>query len=1308
MRSSFREFVRRAGASRLGLAIGAFTLVLLLLTSSFAFSSYADRGAFHRPPRLRPMASDLAPRASALSSQPLAWSPAPPFYLIGEGAGLATTANRVYAVLFGGITSSLSNSTSIYDETTNSWSGPITTVGWPPSPRAHFAFAADPLPREDFLFGGETDLSRQFTDNQTWTFNTSTHVWRQVNETSAPAPRQDPAFAVAPYLGTGLLFGGWNQSYGSGTYTYRDTWSLNLSSGAWTPVSPSGGVGPPSLHGASMLWDPTTHRFELFGGCDPCSNSVWSYDPWNTTWTLVATGSVPSPRDGAVWVYDPVQRLDVLFGGDSSTGPLLDAWTYNATLVQWSNDPYQPGPSARYASAATWIDNPSNETLLVAGGNNGMGSVNDMWRFAPTSDLNVQMLDASTHLPIVSGLVTVDGTTQSNTNAHGYGNQTQVPSGGTLVTGSKVGYHPANGSLWIRPGITPRLVYLNLTPNPHANLTVHVNSTGHLPLGGIDVNVTVNGNLWRNPPLQTNSFGYVYYSGIPAGVPFLLTAWQQGYHENRSVLVLNPDQNRSVNYTLYELPELVLRTWGNDTSSLLGAYPFPGALVALNGSAAGASGPGGWMNLSLNQTGTFRTLAMFSNCANGYDNVTLPYTGVVWANDTLRPWALTGVHVHVVSNLTKNPIAGADVNDTYSNGLQRIQVPTDGLGDSNSSAIRAGPNLIAVWTPGYYEKDYRVFLYPGPTLFLNVSLVPLPSLTLRTYGLDVHNRTVVLSGVTIFWNAAYSGLTNLHGYLNFTPARAGSVQFYAVLPDYRPGWLNLTVNATGHQWANLTLVHLPWAILTVQALDRSNDRPLAGALLLANMPDGTTNSTSANAHGFGNMTDVVGKASASANVPDYYPALGTATLLQYRSVLLRLFLVPFPVVHIKVYGYNLTSGLYLLSGAQVQFNGTFVGFTNAHGWLNVSSFSGGVRVIRASALLYFSETKVEALNYTGQLNVSFFLLEKTFGQVRVHLRDLYTGLSVPAAAVNLTNFDPTPTTAGGSLPTPSSGWANFTDVGLGNYTLTAYHSGYHLSPTIVLRNFTWGQVAWENVSLWPFPYATIYAEVRDRNTSAPISGALVLIGDAYSSLSNSAGNATFPLPDVPGGFYEVIASARGYYDWYSNGAMDFPGGHHTDLTIWLLPAPKRNCTSPSEPGCIIDHNGTYTKGNFSLLPFAAGPWWPFLLLPPLFLLGALAYFVVTRKREEGRRPPGVVLLPSAPPTMGPRRGISDRTSRLERTEGPSFGPSHGSVTGPGVNPPEGTEGGGRSCTMGGVGGPWGAATRTSRGSRAGARAARPR
>ena len=254
------------------------------------------------PPRSGPLA---APRnASTLLTWTEVSSQAP---ANSTGAGLAAD-GRAEAIRFGGVTAGeLTNQTLEYDESTDQWS--FLTEAHAPSPRAGLALAADGATGTAVLFGGTTNQATGASVNDTWVFDFASGSWTNLSKLSAPAPREQAAFAIDPSLGLGLLFGGWDPDFqGTGEVTYSDTWELNLTTDNWTRVVIAAGSGPPAVHGAMMDWDPSAGEFDLFGGCYPCSNDLWQFDPVSGTWTEAAAagGHDADPAHGGGVVVRPV------------------------------------------------------------------------------------------------------------------------------------------------------------------------------------------------------------------------------------------------------------------------------------------------------------------------------------------------------------------------------------------------------------------------------------------------------------------------------------------------------------------------------------------------------------------------------------------------------------------------------------------------------------------------------------------------------------------------------------------------------------------------------------------------------------------------------------------------------------------------------------------------------------------------------------------------------------------------------------------------------------------------------------------
>lgn len=1168
----------------------------------------------------------------------LSWRGAAPWDDLGVGSGVASVEDTGSAILFGGLADptggpapALVNTTARYWIANNSWQ-PLAPAH-APSPRQDFGFGEDNVLSEEVLFGGQVNATTLVPSNQTWLYFPDNNSWEEAYTPHAPAARQDAAFAVAPHLGKAVLFGGWNQSAGQ---IYGDTWYYNLTANNWTEVSASGGPG--RLTGASLAWDNALHRFDLFGGCEVlCQNAFWEFDPYNLTWTEVPTTNTPSSRELAAFAYEPAERVDVLYGGEGSEGPLGDTWEYEPFAHTWLLQSTSLAPPDRDDAASGWVPADHNESLFLGGGSSGSGApLTDAWLLSPTGNVPVQVVSSTTGLPIDSATVTADGSFAAVTSLQGFGNATGVAPGSVVVAASAAGYGSASQSLWLYPAENASLVILRLVPAPQGKLDVRVFEAPGMtvPLAGADVNVTIGGVALRTPPLTTNSRGYANYTNVPSGVTADLSAWEQDYHATSSSILVPLSGVAYWNTSLTSLPVLTLHTVGTNALPASDMYDFPNVLVWFNDSPTLLSGAGGWLNATFARGGPLTVSGTYPGYGAGWANQSLGYTGHLWGNLTLLALYPTEIYVNVTSAATGQELSGVDVNDSFSNGQGYFQGVTDAKGIVNDSRIRTGPNFLEVWAAGYYAQLAYQFLVPNRTLWLNISLVPLPSLVLRVWGLELNGDLDPLAGTLVLYGGIVGGTTNSRGYLNFTPARAGYVELEGEHPLYKPGFENLTVNTTGTTWTNLTLDHLPWAVLEVQVRDQDDQLGIVGAQVNATLPGGY-NSSISGPHGFVNFTDVVGPGWAGAQALGFYPAVKGTALVADTTTLLVLELVPYTVIHVHVEGENQTAGPFPVGGAAVTFNRTLVGFTDAHGYFNDSQRKGPVTIF-VNDSLYFPQQRSAQVNVTGELNESFLLVQRKFATIDVRLIDLTTGYGIGFGYANLTNLDQVPTTGGGVRLSELSGWANFTaDLGFGNYSLTGFQDGYRLSTPITILDLNWGEFLTETIYLVPNPYIRLFVTVVNANTSAPISGAEVQVGPyegfAYVAFSNSVGNTSFPQPYVPGGSYLLEVSATGFWTYESTSATPYDSGRTYATTVPLRPAPPKKCTT-GEPGCQPNENGTTTKGSLSLLPFGSGPWWPFLLLPPLFLMGALVVFMASRKPRQRPGQARVVVVPPRPPT----------------------------------------------------------------------------
>lgn len=104
--------------------------------------------------------------------------------------------------------------------------------------------------------------------------------------------------------------------------------------------------------------------------------------PTGAAWTNLTASPNPGPRQGYSMTYDGADRDVVLFGGQSSSGRLLDdTWTYHAGV--WANVTSTAGTPPPARSATNLVYDAADSYLLLAGGVAGAaGQLSDVWKFS--------------------------------------------------------------------------------------------------------------------------------------------------------------------------------------------------------------------------------------------------------------------------------------------------------------------------------------------------------------------------------------------------------------------------------------------------------------------------------------------------------------------------------------------------------------------------------------------------------------------------------------------------------------------------------------------------------------------------------------------------------------------------------------------------------------------------------------------------------------------------------------------------------------------------------------------------------------
>ena len=278
-------------------------------------------------------------------------------------------------VLFGG-----ANGASIYGDTW-SWRG-----GWlrmspasSPSPRQGPAMSFDGAAGNIVLFGGSTTapIEPGSSLGDTWTWDGAN--WTQQFPPVSPPARTWATMAYVPATRTVVLFGGNNMAGGDGAF--GDTWTWDGVAKTWTQHSPAN---HPSARGPNQLvYDEATRTVVLFGGVTTNLtdlNDTWTWDGSN--WTQQFPPSAPSPRNGPALAYDPGLGAVLLFGGAVGiccADNLNDTWTWNGS--NWT-EIYPSNTLPRSRNAANMDYDPIYKVVLLFGGDSSGPVLGDTWLLA--------------------------------------------------------------------------------------------------------------------------------------------------------------------------------------------------------------------------------------------------------------------------------------------------------------------------------------------------------------------------------------------------------------------------------------------------------------------------------------------------------------------------------------------------------------------------------------------------------------------------------------------------------------------------------------------------------------------------------------------------------------------------------------------------------------------------------------------------------------------------------------------------------------------------------------------------------------
>jgi hypothetical protein len=197
-------------------------------------------------------------------------------------------------------------------------------------------------------------------------------------------------FKVIPYSGTDYLRPNLHHYRQSGTfyqYTYNPddkkiyfylsnkTFTYDTQTRLWDTLSvashPSAFKGgTTALVWGSICYDPVNQEILLFSGAGVDADSghcgTWTYKPSTNTWTQLNLAVQPPPRALSPMVYDAVNQVIILFGGDHLDYLTSDTWIYDCTSKTWIKKNPALSPAPRAGHSLLFL--PKSQKVVLLGG----------------------------------------------------------------------------------------------------------------------------------------------------------------------------------------------------------------------------------------------------------------------------------------------------------------------------------------------------------------------------------------------------------------------------------------------------------------------------------------------------------------------------------------------------------------------------------------------------------------------------------------------------------------------------------------------------------------------------------------------------------------------------------------------------------------------------------------------------------------------------------------------------------------------------------------------------------------------------
>ncbi|HEV8050118.1 MAG TPA: kelch repeat-containing protein [Thermoplasmata archaeon] len=216
----------------------------------------------------------------------------------------------------------------------------------------------------ELAYGGGVPSPYPFQPSTTWEY--ANRTWTPHDLSPSPSVVTGAGMAFDAKDGYVVLFGGMNSNA---------TWTF--SGGAWTEIFPR--HSPIAGAGSDMVYDPASRAVILYAGHHTWSfaGGQWTDDTHYTKYT----GPPTLPAGDSALAYDSLDHYAVLWSSWTSGSRSWNAtWTF--ARGNWTNVSASAGPAPATRSNMVFVDDPADGFDLLFGGSGPISSLNDSWSFS--------------------------------------------------------------------------------------------------------------------------------------------------------------------------------------------------------------------------------------------------------------------------------------------------------------------------------------------------------------------------------------------------------------------------------------------------------------------------------------------------------------------------------------------------------------------------------------------------------------------------------------------------------------------------------------------------------------------------------------------------------------------------------------------------------------------------------------------------------------------------------------------------------------------------------------------------------------